>query len=311
MKIISILEKKNKLLDHNRVMRFSEKITEYIATKCDPWLQAIDGPDDRVYRGIPIKKAKSDLVAILPVRSDRKPRDTHPDRHALFDAMLELVGSKANRSNSAFVTGKFSEAVEYGQPYVFIPIGEFSYTWSPIYSDWTNDLSLQEILHNYSDEPEKEWYKTMYSAAEKNWEFDVLALKKAIEYYSLDKVNNEWKIKSKQRELDNHLDDKGKQRYINNAIDEFMSREGYGKYYTASSLNTSLLAHKLKPVIKVDQGLVLAIHRKVEIMIACQKGLYINPYIYEFFIIPYLNGEEPETQYSQWAKEEFIMSAQL
>lgn len=116
----------------------AQKLADYLKDNCSPWLQQTNNGDLVVYRGFNddsrIKKAPAFIKA---VRQNRKPRDSYLSDHNYFNEVIRRCGKKANRSNSVFVSGSMQEAEHYGFVYIVIPIGDFNYTWSTKFSDWT------------------------------------------------------------------------------------------------------------------------------------------------------------------------------
>lgn len=121
-----------------------EDATDIIKTQCQPWMKATDNGAYFVFRGTNSFNADG-YAFIKPTRLDRKPRDTSKVYHTIFNSILDISGSIANRNNSIFCSGDPQVSKTYGSNYVVFPIGEFHYTWSPVWEDWTVDLSLREI----------------------------------------------------------------------------------------------------------------------------------------------------------------------
>lgn len=119
------------------------QIAEYIKANCQPWLAASINGKAIAYRGT--KNPPDPLGFVKPIRADRTPKDTEPDRHEIFNTMLHIAGSVANRSNSMFVSGSRSVANGFGTPFAVIPIGNFNYAWSPVWFDWTRDIHLEDM----------------------------------------------------------------------------------------------------------------------------------------------------------------------
>ena len=163
---------------------YAIKVAKFIKEHCQPWLSQTRNGYQVVYRGLKgvnnfgeDARLADNFAFIKDVRSDRKPKDTAPSLHALFDELIAKAGKVANRSNSMFVTGSPSRAKEYGKLFVVFPVGEFNYTWSYEYEDWYNDAP--------ADDPEFEIFFPKYIEGDDN------SLKKAID------SNNEIMIKCK------------------------------------------------------------------------------------------------------------------
>lgn len=113
-----------------------EELAEFIKRECSQWMNQVG--DAAVYRGHGVKQRVdtiTDLVHILTVRSDRRPRDSTVENHDSMNAEIAERGLTANRNNSVFVTGALRIANKYGNLYIAIPIGDFQFTWSPNVAD--------------------------------------------------------------------------------------------------------------------------------------------------------------------------------
>ncbi len=129
-------------LDPVNVKASDERLADYIYEQAQPWMLSTDTGQLRVYRGV---GGKFHPVFTAPIRTDRKPMDTPEHKHQGFNAIIAAAGGRANRSNAAFVSGDPKFASAYGEVYVFIPLGNFHYTWSPLYRDWTSDFTLDAM----------------------------------------------------------------------------------------------------------------------------------------------------------------------
>ncbi len=123
----------------SHVVATAEKIAGYMKKNCKPWLKQTNNGKLTVFRGLRIDDT-APMAFARDTRTNRIPKDTTKTRHQLFDLLISTAGCAANRTNSLFVTGSHSVADDYGQPFVLIPVGPFNYSWSPVYSDWTNEF---------------------------------------------------------------------------------------------------------------------------------------------------------------------------
>lgn len=101
-----------------------------------------------LYRGV--RKDIDSIEKITP-RTNRIPRNTGFNTHKLLDELfLKKFGWKA-RSEGVFVSGNKDEAYGYGEVYLFFPIGDYKYIWSPVVEDLY--LNLDDLMRtaNYSD----------------------------------------------------------------------------------------------------------------------------------------------------------------
>lgn len=116
----------------------NSSVIEFIQKNCKQYIQ--ENPEwvtKLLYRGID----NYDDIAIHQIRTDRRPLDTNPFLHDLYNDSLKKAGFTAIRTNSMFCTGKKAIASQYGAVYVIFPIGNFAYTWSSSYTDLTNSTS--------------------------------------------------------------------------------------------------------------------------------------------------------------------------
>lgn len=121
-------------------------LVNHIKTKCQPWLSQTN----RIaWRGIKTAGRFDYTAFSRKTRTDRRPRDSGDDHHKMYNALLAAAGSPTNRSNSMFITGISDAAALFGDVFACFPYGEFNYTWSPEYSDWTEDLNTAKIINTY------------------------------------------------------------------------------------------------------------------------------------------------------------------
>lgn len=83
------------------------------------------------------------------VRKARRPMDTAPAVSKLIDDWFEDNTGIRARSEALFCFGEAGRqgANQYGDPVVVLPIGKFSYTWSPEVED-LYDVIRDEFQHN-------------------------------------------------------------------------------------------------------------------------------------------------------------------
>lgn len=115
---------------------------DFLRKDAAPWFKAIGNPKKKVYRGTSSLPTGTEF-AVKAIRKDRKPRDVSRKWTQLLNARIAKIGGIANRTNSAFVTSSWHQAAVYGSPFVFVPLGEFHYTWSPEWHDWAGIASFE------------------------------------------------------------------------------------------------------------------------------------------------------------------------
>ena len=129
----------------------AEKLATYIKQHAKKWLSLSNNGELVVYRGTRSSPPpasgprKPEPYFIKDTKIDRPPRDTALDVHLAYNAMIKAVGGIANRNNSIFVSGNKPTAQAYGVTYVLIPLGEFHWTWSPEWDDWTFDVRTDNL----------------------------------------------------------------------------------------------------------------------------------------------------------------------
>lgn len=123
----------------------AKRIAKYIKKNAKPWLAASNNGRMIFYRGTKAQAPNVSFAYVRAIRPDRRPMDTSSERHSMFDAAIKAAGGIANRSNSAFATANEELATEYGNAYVFIPLGKFHYTFSPLWDDWTQDTDISDF----------------------------------------------------------------------------------------------------------------------------------------------------------------------
>lgn len=132
----------------------AEKTAEFIQKNCQPWLFESQG--GIVYRGIKYK-SETMPVFVRKIRTNRRPKDSSKIVNNTFNVLIDIAGGEATRNNSMFVSGSNAMARIYGHPYVVFPIGDFHYTWSPVFKDWFQDL----MTGDWNESPKKSLKRLM------------------------------------------------------------------------------------------------------------------------------------------------------
>ena len=108
---------------------------------CQPWIKASQG--ETVYRGAKNKPYNYKGT----VRTNRKPLDTEPIIHELFDKTIQAKYGFKPRSNGLFITGNLADARRYGKVYKIYPINKFKFLWSPNIRDFYSETGI--IVRNW------------------------------------------------------------------------------------------------------------------------------------------------------------------
>ena len=150
-----------------------KKIAAHLRLYCMPFLQAINYElfQYTLWRGLS-QQSESDIFVInCPV--NRQPKDTPIELHTEADNWFKKKTGIAFRSNAFFVTGSYSEAKGYGSAsyngdqfgdeFIFIPIGPYSFCWSERIHDFyaMTEGEVDTIYNSYTgpdlSEKLKEW----------------------------------------------------------------------------------------------------------------------------------------------------------
>lgn len=126
------------------VLARGKKVAQFIKSKCKPWFQESEKGKHKFYRGF--QRGANEVAFTKKVRTNRQPKDSGKREHEAFNTLIKLGGGKANRSNAVFASSDRYVAEEYGQVFVVIPVGEYTYTWHDYYDDWTGMVPWGELL---------------------------------------------------------------------------------------------------------------------------------------------------------------------
>lgn len=137
----------------------------FIKRRCKKILEDYRKTNRIFYRGT---STAGDIFIGKPI-ANRRPVDTNPIYQKLLDNKLSLMGFKALRSNSIFVTSSEYGTSSYGSQYAIFPIDGFSYTWTPLADDLTNTFDLAG--KNYSNDFVNDLYDLDNKEFVKKYEF--------------------------------------------------------------------------------------------------------------------------------------------
>ena len=120
----------------------SKIIADTILEKCQPYLESPDF-NTVFLRGLKIRSADSnkkfidlrEKAFIGNVRKNRRPGDSSPVFHGLFNDLLKSQFGINARSETLFVVQDELLALEYGSVYRIFPIGNYEAIWSPSITD--------------------------------------------------------------------------------------------------------------------------------------------------------------------------------
>lgn len=157
MKINQVLERvlledesEEELEYDQQKVQIGRMIAKVLIEKCQPWLKnnSLNPTEHTIfYRGLDTDEG---FYTIRPIRKDRRPRDSLQITHDTVIQLIKEVAKRkgvpdpenvANRHNAAFVTKHAGTAMDYGKPYVFVPIGEYRTTYIEAVDDLMTDLN--------------------------------------------------------------------------------------------------------------------------------------------------------------------------
>ena len=138
MKLISLFENSSSL---------TKDQARKIIQDCKPFInEVIDIEENVIYRGLQMEsfKVRSETIASnvfkAKVRKDRVPLNTKTFIHKSIDDWMNIHFGKKYRSQSIFCAADRKTVLNFGKPYIILPIGQFSYVWSPFIEDLYSDV---------------------------------------------------------------------------------------------------------------------------------------------------------------------------
>ena len=191
-------------------MKFNEYLIENedinkmilkIYFSCLPFLKELrkNGIKNFLYRGT--NKSLKNMSMIIP-RKNREPSDMRLGVHNELDNLFKKRFGWKPRSEGVFATFNYHIANEYGNPYLFFPIGEYKYIFSPKIEDlftYVQNKDYYYIIGNekYVDITWHDEYNELYGKNSENGEWyykgkqtgknDIKsAIKKISDIYDLD-----------------------------------------------------------------------------------------------------------------------------
>jgi len=102
----------------------SEEIVKILKRDCKPFLKE----KTFFWRGIEKRKTKD--IEIFPSRQERKPKDTSKEAQKILDRLFKKKFGWKPRSTGIFTLRYKVSVMEYGDPYLFFPIGKFKFLYS-------------------------------------------------------------------------------------------------------------------------------------------------------------------------------------
>ena len=120
------------------------KVCELANTEAGKYMSKYKDKKDILYRGEHTTFTNFDVET---VRKDRRPKDSSKNLHNLYNMMLSSFDDDPGwRNNSLFVTRDQSEAEEYGDGVIVIPIGEYKMLSSKMVKDMYNSFEMSPFI---------------------------------------------------------------------------------------------------------------------------------------------------------------------
>jgi hypothetical protein len=117
------------------------KVCELANTEAGKYMSKYKDKKDILYRGEHTAFTNFDVET---VRKDRRPKDSSKNWHDLYNMMLSSFDDNPGwRNSSLFVTRDESEAGEYGDSVIVIPIGEYKILSSKMVKDMYNSFEME------------------------------------------------------------------------------------------------------------------------------------------------------------------------
>ena len=130
------------------VETIDDDVIRKIHNNCMPFLKEAEGKF--LYRGLDIVEREDKPIMVVSPEEDRYPMNTPQELQNIVNDWFRKYGFKAHRGNSFFCTSSFSDAEKYGVPHAIFPIGNYSYTWSPLIHDFFEDIDRTRITKDKS-----------------------------------------------------------------------------------------------------------------------------------------------------------------
>jgi hypothetical protein len=113
-----------------------DDIIKIIKSDCRPFLRKLDKNRIRLlYRGTQHWLGDFNTIKKFIPRKHRKPSDMNELDHEMLNKSFYKKFGWKPRSEGVFCTGSSGTASGYGNDYIFFPIGDFEFVWSPTIDD--------------------------------------------------------------------------------------------------------------------------------------------------------------------------------
>jgi len=264
----------------------ADQLVKYLAKNASPWMNATNWGTLTFYRGV--QSHQDRLYYRYKIRQNRRPRDSSEDYHQAYNAVIEVAGGVANRSNSAFITTNEQMAQNYGDVYVFMALGPFHSTYHRLWADWTAGVSVRELKPLFKDTSVLMSTKDDYGPwVENRMDEKAQAAEKELdELLKRAKTEDSYQLRSRISALEYFISDKGRQQRYHEAI---------GDMYMMFERNKSLIRYpssydpkKVKKDMVIDGDLAEAAKERVEVMVHAKSAMLVREGLYEKYLKPRL-----------------------
>ncbi len=145
---ISLTKRAKLLLNNSEITKQEAEYFSYIEKHCSDFVDIIKKIKKFLYRGASFH---GDAFEFKP-SSNRHPTDTPLLYHNIINSYLNVLGFKATRSNSAFVTNSLSLSKKFGSSFIVFPKNGYHYLWSELHRDWVIDEKDFKSVNNETND---------------------------------------------------------------------------------------------------------------------------------------------------------------
>lgn len=277
---------------YDKVERAEENlrnIPEDIWNLIENFLQETEG--NLMWHGANNKILGYDMAIIKPVHKRPSPRNTPSNIHNELIRAFDEAGFKANRDD-LFVTGDIHEASSYGVPGAVFPLGDYDFTWSPEILDMFTDLNDKNPRQWLSIIPIQfeNLYEDVAMKYREKWQIYIKEYEEDIHdaIQNNEEVNQSWiDMIEHFKELieDPSKDESGFFDDFQFALREKWKKPVYNEEFF--ELDYDKAVERIEKIY-LDSQLPKALRKKHEIMFKTDKILWVNRFVSNDILIPWL-----------------------
>ena len=219
-----------------------DNIIKILQNDCKIYLDLLSKNSKLLFKGTNhVEDFIDDGIYLKNVRKDRKPKDTSNDINKHISELFINKFNESVREIGTFVTKNPGVAKDYGNPYIFIPIGEFNYYHNPKVDDLYTYINETPWYIYKSSNDKKFEYDNIYGEGTQNgeyyfdnkpygiYEYDAIAeVEEDYDYYTQKEIKAmlEWKPNLSFEQYSNLMEKQYTQE-INNLVDEYVKNAPY------------------------------------------------------------------------------------